>query len=157
MSINTIFRYIGRVLLINASFLLLSAGISAIYADLAFRPLLYSAIATALFGIFPIILVPPCKRITHNEGLIIVVFSWLLSCLVGTLPYQLWAGEFGFTNAWFESVSGYTTTGSSILTDIEALPAGLLFWRAATHWLGGWASFCLFSRFCRRWARQGWY
>jgi trk system potassium uptake protein TrkH len=53
------------------------------------------------------------------------------------LPYILWGGEFSFINAWFESVSGYTTTGSTILVDIEALPAGLLFWRSSTHWLGG--------------------
>ena len=62
-----------------------------------------------------------------NEGLIIVVSSWLLSCLAGVLPYVLYGGEFTFTNAWFESVSGFTTTGSSILTDVEALPFGLLF------------------------------
>jgi len=53
------------------------------------------------------------------------------------MPYILWGGQFTFTNAWFESVSGYTTTGSSILTNIEAVPKGLLFWRASTHWLGG--------------------
>jgi len=137
MCFNTVSRYVGVVLLINALFLLLSAAVSALYADLAFRPLLYSALVTAMFGIFPLIYVPPSRRIAANEGLVIVVLSWLLSCLVGTLPYILWGGEFTFTHAWFESVSGYTTTGSSILTDIEALPAGLIFWRAATHWLGG--------------------
>ena len=137
MRINVVFRYVGIVFLINALFLLICSIISAINADLALRPLLYSAIVTALFGIFPLIFVPPSEFITNNEGLVIVVSSWLLSCLVGTLPYILWGGEFNFTNAWFESVSGYTTTGSSILTNIEAVPLGLLFWRATTHWLGG--------------------
>ena len=137
MNLNTVFIYVGIVLLINALFLLISAIISAINADAALRPLLYSALVTALFGVFPLIFVPPSRFITNNEGLIIVILSWLLSCLVGTLPYMLWGGEFNFTNAWFESVSGYTTTGSSILTNIEALPSGLVFWRAATHWLGG--------------------
>lgn len=137
MRLNVVFRYVGIVLLINALFLLICAIISAINADQAVFPLLYSAIVTALFGVFPLIFVPPTDYITNNEGLGIVVSSWLLSCLVGTLPYILWGGEFNFINAWFESVSGYTTTGSSILTNIEAVPPGLLFWRATTHWLGG--------------------
>ena len=90
-----------------------------------------------LFGIFPLIYVPPSSQINNNEGLFIVVSSWLLSCLIGILPYILYGGEFTLVNAWFESVSGFTTTGSSILTNVEALPFGLLFWRAATHWIGG--------------------
>ena len=67
----------------------------------------------------------------------IVVGSWVLSCVVGMFPYLIWGGEFSLINAWFESVSGFTTTGASILTNIEALPQGLLFWRSATCWIGG--------------------
>lgn len=137
MRLNIVIRYAGFVLLINALFLFIAAMVSVIYSDEALRPLLYSSIVTALFGVFPLIFVPPAKSITNNEGLVIVVSSWLLACLIGTLPYILWGGEFNFTNAWFESVSGYTTTGSSILINIEALPSGLLFWRATTHFLGG--------------------
>jgi trk system potassium uptake protein TrkH len=125
------------MLLINALFLLISSIISAINAEQSFLPLFYSSIVTALFGIFPLLFVPSTHHITNNEGLVIVVSSWLLSCLSSTLPYVLWGGEFTFTNAWFESVSGYTTTGSSILTNVEVLPLGLLFWRATTHWIGG--------------------
>ena len=100
-------------------------------------PLLYAAFVTALFGAFPLIFVPSTTTMTNKEGFLIVVFGWLLSCTVGLLPYVLYGGEFTLTNAWFESVSGFTTTGSSILTDVEALPRGLLFWRSATHWIGG--------------------
>ena len=132
-----VFRYVGIVLIFNSIFLFISALISLFYSDQSLGPLLYSALITLLFGIFPIIYVPPSKSITNNEGLVIVVSSWLLSCVVGALPYILWGGVFNFTNAWFESVSGYTTTGSTILINIEALPQGLLFWRATTHWLGG--------------------
>jgi trk system potassium uptake protein TrkH len=117
--------------------MLISALVSLYYGDNSFIPLLYSALVLALFGVFPLIYVQSVEKITNNEGLLIVIASWLLSCLAGTLPYLLWGGEFNFTNAWFESVSGFTTTGSSILTDIEAVPKGLLFWRAMTHWLGG--------------------
>ena len=132
-----ILRYNGFVLLLNAVFFLISALISLLYMDSALYPLLYSFIIAVLFGVFPMLFVPPTKEISNREGFTIVVTSWLLSCLIGGLPYVLWGGEFSFTNAWFESVSGYTTTGSSILTNVEALPPGLLFWRASTHWIGG--------------------
>ncbi|HCY00290.1 MAG TPA: cation transporter, partial [Bacteroidales bacterium] len=72
-----------------------------------------------------------------KEGYVIVVASWILVCFFGMLPYALWGGEFSMINAWFESVAGFTTTGSTILKDVEALPSGLLFWRSSTHWLGG--------------------
>ncbi len=137
MRLPVIFRYDGLVLLLNAVFLFISATISAVAGDAALLPLLFSALLVALFGLFLLVFVPPTKEISNTEGLAIVVSGWLLSCLVGTIPYVLWGGEFTFTNAWFESVSGYTTTGSSILTNIEALPMGLLFWRNATHWIGG--------------------
>jgi len=134
---HIVFRYTGFILLFNAIFLFISALVSAFYSDSAFLPLLYSAIISALFGVFPLIYVPPTTEITNKEGFIIVIASWLLSCLVGIIPFIIWGGEFTLTNAWFESVSGFTTTGSSILTDIEALPPGLLFWRSSTHWIGG--------------------
>jgi trk system potassium uptake protein TrkH len=134
---HVIFRYVGIVLLFNGGFLLVSAAISLYHHQSDFLPLLYSAIITILFGVFPLIFVPPSSQIFNIEGLVIVVSSWLLSCVVGVLPYILYGGEFTLVNAWFESVSGFTTTGSSILNDVEALPFGLLFWRAATHWIGG--------------------
>ena len=132
-----ILRYSGIVLLFDAVFLAISAVISASYSDSALLPLLYSAVIAALFGLFPLIFVPPAKDISNKEGFFVVISSWLLSCLAGSLPYILWGGEFTLTNAWFESVSGFTTTGSSIIRNIEALPLGLLFWRSATHWIGG--------------------
>jgi trk system potassium uptake protein TrkH len=110
---------------------------SYINSDAAFMPFLYSSLISAMFGLFPFIFVPGTSNITNKEGLLIVVLSWLLSCLVGSLPYFLYGGPFTFTNAWFESVSGFTTTGSTILSNIEALPLSLLFWRASTHWIGG--------------------
>ena len=67
----------------------------------------------------------------------IIVLSWLLSFIFGMLPYALWGGPFTIINAWFESVSGFTTTGASILDDVEALPRSLLFWRSSTHFIGG--------------------
>lgn len=132
-----VMRYLGFILLFNALFLLISSVISRVQGDNSFYSLIFSATVVFLFGIFPLIFVPSTAKITNEEGLFIVVFGWILSCLVGVMPYVLWGGPFSFTNAWFESVSGFTTTGSSILSDIESVPKGLLFWRAGTHWLGG--------------------
>lgn len=137
MRFHVILRYVSLVLLLDTVFLFLSAAVSLIYSDAAFLPLLYSAVLSLLFGIFPAIFVPPVEDISNQEGFVIVVMGWLVSCLAGVLPYLLWGGVFSFTNAWFESVSGFTTTGSSILADIESIPAGLLFWRSSTHWIGG--------------------
>jgi trk system potassium uptake protein TrkH len=116
----------------------LSAIVSGIYGfDSASSPLLLSSIITFLFGIFPLIFVRGGKDINTREGLAILMAAWLLSCIFGMLPYILWGGEFSVVNAWFESTSGITTTGATILNDIEALPHGLLFWRSSSHYLGG--------------------
>ena len=137
MRLRIILRYIGYVLLFNALFMLISAGVSFFEGDSALLPLLFTSLITALIGVFPIIYVPATENIHNDEGLFIVVAGWLLSSLIGALPYIMWGGPFTFTNAWFESVSGFTTTGSSILNNIEAIPAGLLLWRSTTHFIGG--------------------
>ena len=105
--------------------------------DSGFTPLLISAVITFVVGVFPMIFVKNSQPQSLKEGFLIIVLSWLLSFVFGMLPYVLYGGEFTVMNAWFESVSGYTTTGSTILTDIEALPKSLLFWRSSTHYIGG--------------------
>lgn len=138
MNLRTVTRNIGLALLLNALFMYISAIVSAIYDfDASFSPLLLSAVITTFAGSFPLIFVSKFYEINIKEGFTIVVFSWILSCLFGMLPYVLYGGEFSILNSWFESVSGYTTTGATILTDIESVPKGLLFWRSSTHWLGG--------------------
>ncbi len=138
MRYSVVIRYIGVVLLVLAAFMLMSAGISyASDVDSAYTPLVMSSLLTLLLGCFPMIFVPRTDRISQKEGYCIVVGSWVVASIVGMFPYLMWGGEFTFVNAWFESVSGFTTTGASILNDIEALPRGLLFWRMATSWIGG--------------------
>ncbi len=138
MRLNVVFRYMGIVLLILAAFMAVSAGVSW-YNDMdsSFYPLLLSALLTSLLGIMPLIFVERQPRISNKEGFGIVVGSWLMACIVGTFPYLIWGGEFSLVNAWFESVSGFTTTGASILNDVESLPRGLMFWRIASTWIGG--------------------
>jgi trk system potassium uptake protein len=77
------------------------------------------------------------KQLNHRDGIAIVTLGWITAGLVGTLPYLLSGVIPDFTNAYFESLSGFTTTGASILTDIESLPEGILLWRSLTQWLGG--------------------
>lgn len=138
MNLKVVTRNVGLALLLNALFMFISAIVSAIYGyDASFSPLLLSAIITTIAGSFPLIFVTRFYDITIREGFTIVVSSWILSCLFGMLPYVLYGGEFSIVNAWFESVSGYTTTGATILKNVEGIPNGLLFWRSSTHWLGG--------------------
>lgn len=138
MRLSVVLRNVGMVMLFVALFMMLSAGISAVSGyDSAFYPLLLSSLLTALLGLFPLIFVEKTEQLTTKEGYCIVVCSWLAACLVGMFPYLMWGGEFNLVNAWFESVSGFTTTGASILNNVEALPRGLQFWRMGSTWLGG--------------------
>ena len=138
MRISVVIRYIGIILLVLAAFMLMSAGIAYVSnVDSSYYPLVMSSLLTLLLGCFPLIFVPTPDSISTKEGYCIVVGSWLVSSIVGMFPYLMWGGEFSVINAWFESVSGFTTTGASILNNIEALPRGLLFWRMATCWIGG--------------------
>jgi trk system potassium uptake protein TrkH len=125
-------------LLVSALFMFLSIIVSVIYGmDSGFTPLLISFVITLLVGAFPFIFVRKPGQMSLKDGFLTIVLSWLLSFVMGMLPYVMWGGEFTLINAWFESVSGYTTTGSTILQDIEALPHSLLFWRSSTHYIGG--------------------
>lgn len=138
MRVTVVIRYIGLVMQFIAAFMLVSAAVSMLNDyDSAYYPLLLSSFMTALLGTFPLFFVERVEEIKTKEGYAIVVGSWLVACIVGMFPYLIWGGEFTIINAWFESVSGFTTTGASILNDIEFLPRGLLFWRASSAWIGG--------------------
>ena len=138
MNWKVISRNVGYALLVSALFMLLSVGVSLLDGhDSALAALLISFLITFIVGIFPFIFVREPQAISLKEGYVIICLSWLLSFIFGMLPYALWGGPFTLQNAWFESVSGYTTTGATILDDIEALPKSLLFWRASTHFIGG--------------------
>lgn len=138
MNVKAISRNVGYALLVSALFMLLSVGVSLINGkDSAFSALLVSFLLTFTVGVFPFIFVRGTAPITLKEGYVIIVLSWLLSFIFGMLPYMLWGGPFTLENAWFESVSGFTTTGATILSDVESLPDSLLFWRSSTHFIGG--------------------
>ena len=138
MNVKAISRYVGYALLVSALFMFLSILVSVANGnDSALAALLISFTLTFTAGIFPFIFVRRTSAITLKDGYMIIVLSWILSFVFGMLPYALWGGPFTVMNAWFESVSGFTTTGATILDNIEALPDSLLFWRSSTHFIGG--------------------
>lgn len=139
--------YIGVSLLLVSALMAVS-GIIALFTpgDESRIPLLFSAFLTSIFGLFPLIFVRKGRhRMNFREGNCIVVGAWIQACLFGMLPYLFYGREFTLVNAIFESVSGFTTTGASILNNIEALPRGLQFWRISTAWVGGVGIVTLFS------------
>lgn len=138
MNIKVISRNVGYALLVSALFMFLSILVSVANGnDSALAALMISFTITFTVGVFPFIFVRKSAGITLKDGYMIIALSWLLSFIFGMLPYALWGGPFTIINAWFESVSGFTTTGSTILDNVEALPNSLLFWRSSTHFIGG--------------------
>jgi trk system potassium uptake protein len=139
LNIKLIFHIIGIVLFFESFFLLIDIPVSVIYGSIDFFPILFSYLITTFTGIALFLLTRQdlVKEPTIKESFLIVGLSWLLLSLFGTLPYLFSGAIPKFVDAFFESVSGFTTTGSSILKDIESLPKGILFWRSETHWIGG--------------------
>jgi trk system potassium uptake protein TrkH len=109
------------------------------YRDQSLIPLLESMVVTVFAGfvLYIIFRKDRAEVINQREGMAIVAVGWTAVGLFGALPFYLGDGYFTFTDALFESVSGFTTTGASILTNIEAVSKGLLFWRSFIQWLGG--------------------
>ncbi len=128
----------GILLLFNGGFMLISALISWYFNDGAFQGILYSGIITISTGILLQFTTKGFKKqIKKREGYLIVTLGWITMSLSGALPYILTDSIPLFTNAFFETMSGYTTTGASILNDIESMPKSILFWRSTTQWIGG--------------------
>ena len=128
----------GLLLMVNGGFMLLSSIVSWYYKDGVLKEMLLAgSVALGIGGTIMLLTKNHRKEFQKREGYIIVTFGWIFMALIGTLPYIFTGSIPSFTNAFFETMSGYTTTGASILTDIESIPNGVLFWRSITHWIGG--------------------
>lgn len=132
-------RFIGFMLIGLFVLMMLSAMIAYLdyRDDGSLFALLISSGVTLVAGLGSVLLTNPQKSIDLKAGFFIVTGCWVAACSFGAIPFLLYGHEFNLVNALFESVSGFTTTGASILNDIEAVPKGLLFWRIATAWIGG--------------------
>lgn len=138
MNFKVVFHLLMRILFISAMALVSCIPLALIYGEAispfvftAFIALFVSGLLYSLGGRHEI------DTFSRREAYLSVSLSWLIISLVGALPYLFSQAIPSFTDAFFESVSGFTTTGSSILTDIESLPKSILYWRSMTHWIGG--------------------
>ena len=132
-------KFIGKILLVEAAFMLPAYGISICrHEDAAARAFFITILLTLLVGGMFVIFTRGAKKGFHaREGLVCVGMSWIVLGLFGALPFFLSGAIPHYVDALFEIVSGFTTTGASILPEVEALPMSLLYWRSFSHWLGG--------------------
>ena len=135
MNVKLVFKVLGHILRIESVFLLLPAIVALIYGESPL-PFLLTALLLLCVG-QGLCRLKTGPHFFTREGFVAVGLIWFATCLFGALPFWL-SGSFpSFVDCVFESASGFTTTGASILTDIESMPRGVLFWRSFTHWLGG--------------------
>ncbi len=136
-------RYIGKIigglLIIESLFMLVPLGVSIFYQETEMRWLSLSVGITLFCGLFLFMLSKPnlLRRIGKRDSYLLVSLAWIVLPLFGAIPFYLSGSIPNLIDAIFESYSGFTTTGSSILNDIESLSKGILFWRSETHWIGG--------------------
>lgn len=139
-SLNTkiIYRFLGITAILNGFFMFIALPFSFYNNEIEKWGILSAGLITVFLGSLLYFFNKPTNtNILKKEGYLIVTLGWLTLSFTGMLPYLLSGAIPNITDAFFETISGYSTTGSSILTDIEAMPKGILFWRSATHWIGG--------------------
>ena len=133
-----VFFTVGHIALAEAALLLLPALVALIYLEKSgFSFLISAALALCIGMLFVVFSKPKNKLIYAKEGFAIVAYAWLLLSAIGAVPFVIGGAIPSYVDAFFETVSGLTTTGASILTDVEALDKCMLFWRSFTHWIGG--------------------
>lgn len=138
MNRRMVFYTVGQIIRVTAFLLLLPAVVSLIYRESVLWSFLITILVALLSGTLLAFLFKPRDHVIYaKEGFIIVSLAWLSLSAIGALPFYL-SGEIpSYTDAFFETVSGFTTTGASILNNVETMSHGLLFWRSFTHWIGG--------------------
>ncbi len=133
-----VFRTMGALLLIEAVFMTMALFVSLWYGEADSGVFLLSTIITLLAGVIGLLVGRRAEsRMGEREGYVIVAMVWVVFSAFGLLPYYLSGQVPSLTDAWFESMSGFTTTGATIIPDLEVITHGLLFWRSLTQWIGG--------------------
>ena len=138
MNFNMIAYILGNIIRIEGALLAIPTFV-AFWNKESHEAIAFIATITAcmMVGALLISREPQNKRIYGREGFVVVALSWIVMSLLGALPFYLSGTIHGYINCFFETVSGFTTTGATILTEIEGLPMSILFWRSFTHWIGG--------------------
>ncbi|MGN1116760.1 MAG: TrkH family potassium uptake protein, partial [Candidatus Ornithomonoglobus sp.] len=137
MNFRSVLYILGWILNIEGAFMLLPFVVSLIYNEQQGIPFLGVAVICMLLGTLIVIRKPKNMNFFAKEGFAVTALSWIMLSVFGCLPFVVNGDIPNFTDALFETVSGFTTTGASILDDIESLSHASLFWRSFTHWLGG--------------------
>ncbi|MHB1152768.1 MAG: TrkH family potassium uptake protein [Eubacteriales bacterium] len=137
MNIKFIIPVIGRIILVEAALLLLPLIVAVIYAEATIGAYIITIAAMTIIGLLLSLIKPDIKIIYAREGIAIVGLAWITVSVFGALPMWLSGEITHYIDSLFEIVSGFTTTGASILTDIESMSLSNLFWRSFTHWIGG--------------------
>lgn len=137
MNIKMVLRILGTTLIIEAGLLFCPLIVGIIYRENSFSDYLIPMAILLAVGIPLACLRPKTKAIYAKEGFVTVALVWILMSLAGALPFVLSGAIPNYIDALFETVSGLSTTGASILTDVEVLSKSILFWRSFTHWIGG--------------------
>lgn len=137
MNYGIVRRVLGSILLLEAMFMIPSLLISLYTKQTDTLGFFFTIIVTGLFGLILTKSNNERSQIHHKEGLAIVTFAWICVSLLGALPLYISGSTATYIDAFFEIVSGFTTTGATVIPDIESLPMGILFWRSFTHWIGG--------------------
>ena len=138
MNFRMIKQTLGYLLLFEAAFLLVPMITAAVYYEPAFFAFLITSLLSVICGILLVRFGKPKNKLLFaRDGFAIVSASWVLISLFGALPFIFSGAIPSFIDALFETVSGFTTTGASILSDVESLPRSILMWRSFTHWVGG--------------------
>lgn len=137
MEFGMVVSVLGRLLMVEAGLMIPALLVSYYNSGTDTNAFLASIVITALVGFILSQAFKTDKSLRAKEGLTIVALGWLLVSVFGSLPFILSGSIPSFVDAFFETVSGFTTTGATILIDVEILPKGILFWRSFTHWIGG--------------------
>jgi trk system potassium uptake protein TrkH len=139
MHVQRALRFVAILVLFLAASMLFPLAVSLAYRDGSTAALLHALLITSGFGLLLFVAArrPGDTPLNHRDGVAIVTLGWLAAGLVGAIPFLFSGSIVHFTDAYFESISGFTTTGASVLSDIENLPEGILMWRSVTQWFGG--------------------
>ncbi len=138
MNRKLVFNVTGKLLIAISAMMLLPMAVSIIYREKSFSAFLITAVISLVIGVLLRAFTRGySKTLYAREGFLIVAMAWISTSLIGALPFTI-SGEIpSFVDAFFETCSGFSTTGASILKNVEALSRGMLFWRSFTHWIGG--------------------
>jgi trk system potassium uptake protein TrkH len=137
MNYRMIAYSVGRILVAVAATMLAPLGLSLFYGESIALAYVIPIVISVLIGLCVSAKAPKNKSLYGRDGMFIVAIGWIVISIIGCLPFYISGQIPSFVDSFFETVSGFTTTGSSILTNVEALDKSLLFWRSFTHWLGG--------------------